>query len=267
MNKEKLTKNFLNIPYQEKNGAFFFHEKDITSFSADSASKKDDLITRLKTWVKNYPWLFSLLNSLLAAFVGKSAKSAISHLTQESLIINIGSGTKKIREDVINVDYYPFPGVSVVTDVYKLPFKDGSVDAAIAESLLEHLSNPYVAVVEIKRVLKPGGLLYVVTPFMLGYHSSPNDYYRWTSFGLKELLSGFEEKEFGSAWGPTAALNSMLCNWLGYLLSFGSRRLYQLWSVFFMFLLAPLTLLDFLLVQHPSAQNIAHGIYFIAIKK
>jgi ubiquinone/menaquinone biosynthesis C-methylase UbiE len=46
-----------------------------------------------------------------------------------------------------------------VGSAYDLPFKHGSVDAVFAHALLEHLGDPLRAVKEMRRVLKPGGVL------------------------------------------------------------------------------------------------------------
>lgn len=43
--------------------------------------------------------------------------------------------------------------------IYQLPFPDGSFDAAFTCAVLQHLATPVVALEEIRRVLKPGGVL------------------------------------------------------------------------------------------------------------
>lgn len=47
----------------------------------------------------------------------------------------------------------------VVGSVYRLPFQDNSFDAVFAHALLQHLKNPLKALEEMKRVLKPGGVI------------------------------------------------------------------------------------------------------------
>ncbi|MCF7835510.1 MAG: class I SAM-dependent methyltransferase [Candidatus Marinimicrobia bacterium] len=230
-------------------------------------SREDNIIFKIKTFLKKYPRVFFFFYYTMGVFVGKSAKKAIRDIHEGATIINLGSGSKIIREDVVNVDFKKHPGINVVADVCNLPFDDNSVDAVISESLMEHLKDPQKSVEEILRVLKPGGLVYIVTPFMLGYHSSPGDYYRWTMSGLRELLKDFEEKEMGVAMGPTNAMTYMLREWLALILSFGSNTLYQIWTMFFMVVFAPLNLLDFILARFKSAKNSAYAYYFIGTKR
>jgi len=44
-----------------------------------------------------------------------------------------------------------------VGDCYKLPFPDASFDACFANSVLQHLNKPVLALAEMRRVLRPGG--------------------------------------------------------------------------------------------------------------
>lgn len=46
---------------------------------------------------------------------------------------------------------------------------------------------------EILRVLKPGGVLIGSTPFLLGIHDAPHDYFRFTSHGLDDFFHQFEQ--------------------------------------------------------------------------
>ena len=49
----------------------------------------------------------------------------------------------------------------VTGDVYSLGFDDQSFDVAHAHQVLQHLTDPVAALVEMRRVLRPGGILAV----------------------------------------------------------------------------------------------------------
>lgn len=48
-----------------------------------------------------------------------------------------------------------------VADAHELPYKDESFDVAVCTEVLEHVEKPKDTILEIKRVLKPGGLLII----------------------------------------------------------------------------------------------------------
>lgn len=46
----------------------------------------------------------------------------------------------------------------------RLPFNDHEFDGAVMYSVIEHLLNPGHLLLELRRILKPGGLLVIITP-------------------------------------------------------------------------------------------------------
>jgi SAM-dependent methyltransferase len=54
-------------------------------------------------------------------------------------------------------------------DVQRLPFASASFDAVLASHVMEHLPRPHEALVEIARVLKPGGRFLLLTPNRFHY--------------------------------------------------------------------------------------------------
>jgi SAM-dependent methyltransferase len=76
----------------------------------------------------------------------------------------------RLPEDKLRAHYpelgdHPFAPVSVIGDAHNLSaFPDQSQDFVIANHLLEHLEEPARALVEMTRVLRDRGLLYVALP-------------------------------------------------------------------------------------------------------
>jgi SAM-dependent methyltransferase len=69
----------------------------------------------------------------------------------------------------------------------RLPFRDASFDTAVSFQVLEHVPQPARMLVEIRRVLKPEGVLVLTAPHIWGIHEEPHDYYRFTPYGLRYL--------------------------------------------------------------------------------
>ena len=246
-----------------------YNKKKETIFFIRSVAEKDDsIIFRIKDYLKKYPRVFFLFYNTLGVFVGKKPKDIIKNISKDgTLIVDIASGVKITREDIVRVDSEPYEGIDIMADALNLPFKNNSCDLVICESSLEHFNDPISAVREMNRILKKGGLVYISVPFIVGFHASPNDYFRWTEAGVKELMKDFEKKELGVGWGPTYAFTSILREWLAIFFSFNSQKIYQILSLAFMFLLSPLNYLDYIFGKFKSANSIAYGFYYIGAKK
>jgi len=63
-----------------------------------------------------------------------------------------GNAREEAEHEGLNVQFRK-------ASVYELPFPDQSFDAVFSHALLEHLSDPGAALAELRRVLKPGGLI------------------------------------------------------------------------------------------------------------
>jgi SAM-dependent methyltransferase len=75
--------------------------------------------------------------------------------------------------------------------------------------VLEHVGNPGAALVELGRVLRPGGTLVLTVPHLSRRHELPHDYYRYTQEGVTHLLGqhGFEVIESGGYGGLLSFLH------------------------------------------------------------
>ncbi|MEZ5396915.1 MAG: methyltransferase domain-containing protein [Bryobacterales bacterium] len=85
----------------------------------------------------------------------------------------------------------------------QLPFADGSLRVVVQPRSSSIMPDPWAAFAKVRRVLAPGGALYLQTPFIIGYHPGPADYWRFTNEGLERLIAsaGLEARAAGDAVG------------------------------------------------------------------
>jgi SAM-dependent methyltransferase len=133
-----------------------------------------------------YEWLSEVVSSIPSS--------------EKNVILSVGAGGdvseligRRIGTRVTEVDIDPARKPDVVADVCDMHmFADQSVDVIFMVEVLEHVKTPQLALDEMHRVLKPGGRLFLSTPFILPIHDAPYDFYRYTQFGLAHLFRGFQ---------------------------------------------------------------------------
>jgi SAM-dependent methyltransferase len=80
----------------------------------------------------------------------------------------------------VGVDTGPGKGVDVVVAAGdQLPYADASFDIAVTSSTFEHDVMFWESFLELVRVLRPGGLLYLNAPSNSGFHRYPLDCWRF----------------------------------------------------------------------------------------
>ena len=87
----------------------------------------------------------------------------------EGRVLDIGGGTahiKEFRPDIVSTDILLFPGIDVVADAHRLPFRNEFFAGVVMLDVLHHLERPIEFLKEASRVLKPGGRLAMIEPAM-----------------------------------------------------------------------------------------------------
>jgi ubiquinone/menaquinone biosynthesis C-methylase UbiE len=86
-----------------------------------------------------------------------------------------------------------------VASAYDLPLDDESVDRAFLVTVLPEIPDPHRALVELRRVLKPGGVLSVTEEFV-----DPDYLFSSETIRLVEAAGLSLEQRFGNFWVYTA---------------------------------------------------------------
>jgi SAM-dependent methyltransferase len=133
-----------------------------------------------------------------------------------ALVLALGGGPFEVHPKIINLNIAPLKNVDVVGDAHRLPIASGTVDAVHCEAVFEHLEDPVDAAAELFRVMKPGAIGYVCTPFIQPFHGYPSHFQNFTHLGHKRLFerAGFDVRECGVCVGPGFAVSGVVASFL-----------------------------------------------------
>jgi SAM-dependent methyltransferase len=134
--------------------------------------------------------------------IAKFLHAALPSASKDQIALDVGAGSKKWQLHLENKGFtykscdieHPFSPHDAglhdyVGNVEDLPIDQNTFDFVLCTQVLEHVSNPNLALKEINRVLKLGGNLLLTTNFIYGLHGKPYDYFRFSRFGLSELFA------------------------------------------------------------------------------
>ncbi len=121
-------------------------------------------------------------------------------------ILDFGCGLKPYKSLFVNASEYigldieneghshEKEDIDVYYDGKIIPFENEYFDSVFSSEVFEHVFDIDPSLDEITRVLKKGGKILISLPFAWNEHEIPNDFGRYTSFGIKYLLQkhGFE---------------------------------------------------------------------------
>jgi len=196
----------------------------------------------LRSWYVKY--IYADHNSSKA--LTRALNSFLDSGGTNALVLNVGSGTGRLRPNVRNLDIIEGADVDYVGPAEDMPLGDETVDLIVTQEAFEHIMNPDQALAECYRVLKPGGSIFFQVPFIIGYHPGPTDYLRFTREGVEEILSraGFKINSIQISVAGATGFYRIAVEFFAILFSGPISPLYRPMKAIFALSLYPIKLLD-----------------------
>ena len=149
----------------------------------------------------SYLWRLSKARSRAGLY--EFLEGECSRIAKDMKVLTVGAGgdVNKIlykhastnNFSVVSLDIDQKRSPDILGDVCTEPLRSLHFDIVIFCEVLEHLRSPCQAIDNIFMGLKPGGRLILSVPFGLPLHDRPNDFFRFTRYGLELVLTKFSD--------------------------------------------------------------------------
>ncbi len=179
------------------------HNYDLMMTSEMDGDRHERTINIPATGRPEWPYPSSIDFDEFVALVDHPGKRV---LEIGSRLVSPGATSKRSlfkHAQYVGFDYHPDSNTDVVGDAHLLSSyfeSDERFDGIFSCAVLEHLAMPWVAALEMNRMLKSGGLVFHNVPFSWPWHEAPWDFWRFSHHGLGVLFSpplGFETLNSG----------------------------------------------------------------------
>ncbi len=167
---------------------------------------------------------------MFAKITRKKLEQFLSRHATTKRVLDIGSGGSSYQRffpNRLTIDVDPSRKPDIVADAEALPFADGEFEGVLCTEVLEHVKHPSQAIAEMHRVLAPGGKLILTTRFVYPIHDAPNDYWRFTKYGLSMLFEEWDIEEL-VAETRTFSTVAVLLQRIGYQTRLRFNRFFKL---------------------------------------
>lgn len=154
-------------------------------------------------------------------WLDREMQAFAARLPRGALVLDAGAGQQPYRHHFNHCQYEAadFEAVdkryavsTYVCDLASIPVEDGRFDAIVFSQVMEHVPDPLRVLNELRRVLKPGGIMFYSGPLWFEEHEKPYDFYRYTTFALQHLFktSAFHIEELRWLEGYLATVTKQL---------------------------------------------------------
>jgi len=145
---------------------------------------------------------------------GELVSAMQPYLSPGARVLDLGCGPRDqavvfdhLRFNYVGIDF-DSPAADIAADAHSIPFARETFDAVFSYAVLEHLHNPFLALSEVNRVLKPGGIYCGTVSQGEPFHSS---FFHATAWGFISLVetSGMRIQRLWPSYDTLRALAVM----------------------------------------------------------
>ena len=197
-------------------------------------------------------------------YTAEASNLKITLKNMKGNVLDVGSGRQKLKKIIEenNLKYISLDHPSVyrrqrsenrpdiLADITSIPLKNSSIDNVLLFMVLEHLPHPEEGLMEIYRILKKEGKVFVSTIENYPTHDAPNDYFRYKLTGVASLCkkAGFKiikTKSGGNIWQVNAInFNTFILQTIKYIWDNNNSKFLLIILLIFLY---PLTIISNLL--------------------
>ena len=135
-----------------------------------------------------------------------------THSSGGGRFLDLGCGPRDQAEPAIYLGYdyvgidFENDSADLLADAHVIPFKNNSFNCILAYAVFEHLHNPFIAIQEVERVLKPGGLFLGAVSQGEPFHSS---FFHHSAWGIASLIGTTESLKIHQLWWSMDTLRAL----------------------------------------------------------
>jgi len=164
-------------------------------------------------------WVYKDLMSI-PSLLRLEEHRALSEITLSGMVLDLGGDKNSEylrffsgRFDTTTLNFSEKARPDILHDLETpLPIANNEYDHVLLINVLEHIFEYRSLLQEVTRVVKSGGNIIIVVPFLFPVHPSPDDFHRFTASTLKKELSkgGFDDISVKSLGGGVFASRYVL---------------------------------------------------------